>query len=142
MTATYKSRAVTRRRMLRQDLPCLCLAICLLFSAIIPYGMMPDRESDGLISFVICSQFGFKTVYVDEDGIQWAEDERPLSEDHPEKPSLCVFASVIALAFVGAVLFACLLAVVRSQCLECCFEHLVHFIVTQQYEARAPPPPL
>ncbi len=51
--------------------------IAFLLQATIPLGFMPDFESRSGTALVICSGYGEKTVYVDDDGQQGHHAAKP-----------------------------------------------------------------
>ncbi|WP_417672309.1 DUF2946 family protein [Roseibium sp.] len=78
------------------------LILLALFSSLLPPGMMPGRDRDGLFSVVLCTSDGLKTVFLDAEGVPVDPSDKGQDNGENTGAGPCVFASVHALALSDA----------------------------------------
>ncbi len=85
---------------IRQRISALLMLLALA-SSLLPPGMMPGRDRDGLISVVLCTSDGLRTVLLDQQG-QPVDENGPADEEQHTAAGLCAFASVLPLDLAKA----------------------------------------
>ncbi|WP_417691450.1 DUF2946 family protein [Roseibium sp.] len=74
------------------------LALVLFLAALLPPGMMPGRTDAGVMSVVLCTAQGLRTVYLDTAGREIPPTALPAKDqDHDEaRKLLCLFGTGLA----------------------------------------------